>query len=56
MSRTYNRRNAIAKRKRNEAIQDAAQTALMVSGAIISTVLVLAFAVGLGYVIAQGVA
>ena len=48
MSRTYNRRNAIAKRKRNEAIQDTAVTIALVSGALFVTVATVALGVGLG--------
>lgn len=52
MSRTYNRRDAIAKRKRNESIQDTATTVLLVSAALLVTVATIGLGVALGLVFA----
>jgi hypothetical protein len=52
MSRTYNRRNEIAKRKRNERLQDTAITIALVSGGLFLTVATVAIGVGLGLLFA----
>jgi hypothetical protein len=52
MSRTYNRRAAIAKRKRNEAIQDTAITIALVSGGLFVAIATVALGVGFGLMLA----
>jgi hypothetical protein len=52
MSRNYNRRAAIAKRKRNESIQDTAVTIALVSGGLFLTVATVALGLGLGLMFA----
>jgi hypothetical protein len=52
MSRTYNRRAIIAKRKRNESIQDTAVTIALVAGALLLVVATVALGVGLGLMFA----
>jgi hypothetical protein len=52
MSRNYNRRAIIAKRKRNESLQDTALTIALVSGALFVTVATVALGVGLGLMFA----
>jgi hypothetical protein len=52
MSRNYNRRAIISKRKRNESIQDTAVTIALVSGALFVTVATVALGVGFGLMLA----
>jgi hypothetical protein len=52
MSRNYNRRAIIAKRKLNEFIQDTAITIALVSGGLFLTVATVAIGVGLGLLFA----
>lgn len=55
MSRTYNRRAAIAKRKRNEAIQETATTVLLVAGALLATIATIGLGVALGLLFAGSI-
>ncbi len=55
MSRTYNRRAAIAKRKRNESIQDTAVTVILVVGGLLLTIATVALGVGLGLMFAGSI-